>query len=256
MNEKIIIWYFLNNITILITNIIDDSFGKKLEKDLNFLIQNEISKRQDYTTEDEIRNIQRSVYFPQKKILALCKHSSLQIQDVLYLLLAYLKYNNIEYELKTIKDFNEYPEFFPYLTKYNEITKSFYDGPCPDSRNTFDYGTKELCDIMNQYEGIETFGSCNGHEKRPYYIAFHFKNHIGLVKLIKNIQLFFNKKKFKKYFFEIFLSYNDWSSGDRVYVDFRIVYNNSVKELVNDVINPLVEFLKENINTNIPVKNA
>lgn len=91
----------------------------------------------------------------------------------------------------------------------NPLLEQVYNTACESDRyirykhnnidNTFEYDffmwddiepeVKEICDLLNQIEGIETYSSCSGHGKIPPYVDFYITDvdrFYDLLEFLKN----------------------------------------------------------------------
>lgn len=137
---------------------------------------------------------------------------------------------DIEYEYKEEELPEEYFDLLEdYLPYYSLRRGTQHGGRVEDDRGVED-GVQPLVEVFNEYPGLGTFASCEGHQESPLYIAFYVDTMSNFDFFTKQLDKWL-EETWKKYSLrnsgfqvDLFYDYGHWKHMEGVYFEFRMSY--------------------------------
>jgi len=192
-----------------------------------------------------------------KNYIVIGPYGSLTDETLFDFIASYLECNSLEY--KDLRDLG-CPESALVLLKnvlprINARKGDQCGGGLQDSVG-IDFGVESLCTVINKFDGITTFSSCEGHDNQStgtlyvLFTAFSLECLHPLSKSIdKNLEILYKEYDFEKMLHELILGfdYGHWPDIQRTYFEFRIRYSIKYQNDVFERIKVLSKLMEEDL---------
>lgn len=214
---------------------------------LNEIINNFLKNRNELRNDSAVkRAIRYSGY------IIICCYASLSKETLFEFITTFLTEYNIDFEIKelTKTDLDIIYNLLPIVS----VRKNDQHGGVNNDTPTIDPNVLALSEVLNKYDGITTFSSCEGHVEKSFdeanfYILFKVNNQLAIDILSKDLWVTLEDvmRKFKINPPELLFDYGDWPSVMSTYYEIRVKYIEQEQEQVFKAMDYLAKLLNERL---------
>lgn len=222
----------------------EDHLGQANEFLINEVI-NEILKKRKLITRDIKRCVRKDNY------LVICPYGSLSGYSLLHLVERLIKDNSYNIDFYIPNEVEEKLEnFIPIPSDYDGSTSS---GATEDSKEV-DENVKCLVEVMNMFDGVNTFSSCEGHPPQGnLYVCFDCDSIPNLNRIAYYFDKYLSVVWYKygidtvNYKAQLIFKYGKWPHRPGVFFEFRFNYDYSKKNVVFEAVKEMSCLIKEEL---------
>lgn len=192
-----------------------------------------------------------------ENFLVIGPYGSLNNESLFDFVVAYLECHNLEYnDLRHLGCPESGLILLKNILPHVNVRKNEQCGGSLSDSLGIDAGVAPLCKIINEFSGVTTFSSCEGHKfgnSGTLYVLFTVDTleclHPLSKSFDKNLEVLYEEYDFKKMLHELLLSfdYGHWPNIQRTYFELRVRYRIEYQNDVFKRIKLLSELMEEDL---------